>query len=265
MSEDKQAPDIIQQFQLQIENRVSSLLDSQAYFPLHQVQNVLEKEFNINLTAHTEWLQQLIFLLSKQKLQQINAIALMKRQNCAASTLQCTYRRQKKRNEAKYAADRVAKQAIYQYAIDVIARFLLIRIRKQRVSREQHSHAIQILNRILTRWVQIRREALTRKKISSGLVPMRPRTKKPHTITAVTRLPEFLPPVKVIKRYDRLCKTCLSPHHSQCSRSKPSWVVVPVKPTLRQSSNQERSKDLVPMKPVAAKPAVQLPRIHLRI
>ncbi|OQR87532.1 hypothetical protein ACHHYP_08562 [Achlya hypogyna] len=129
------------QILLALEDRVSSLLDAQAYFPLDRLQAVLEKEFDVDLAAHVDWLQQTIFRLSKQKLQLINQAAALARRQSAATTLQCAYRRQRRtflaaaaarRRVEVESADNVARRAVLNYALDVIGRFLGLRISRRR-------------------------------------------------------------------------------------------------------------------------------------
>ncbi|EQC29706.1 hypothetical protein SDRG_12706 [Saprolegnia diclina VS20] len=286
----KSLPD---ELQAALDDRISALLDAQTYFPLDQIQAVLESEFQISLLSHKEWLQHTIFRQSKVKLQKINHAAALARASAGASVLQAAYRRHRvsflhnaraRRTAALEAANNVARRAIDNYALDVIGRFLLRRMWRQRFRKAlrivrsllrrryvQRERALQIVRRFCCRVLALRRAEAARRKLSSGLVPMRPRTKKPHTLPAVTRsavVAPALPPVKLIKRYDRICSTCASPHHTQCRRpslSSPmkSWIAVPTlyptKPSRPKQSNQEASAE----RPQPTKPStVHLPALR---
>ncbi|RHZ11988.1 hypothetical protein DYB31_007937 [Aphanomyces astaci] len=59
---------------------------------------------------------------------------------------------------------------------------------------------------------KVQSAAATTLQTSSGRVPIRPPAKKPHTVPAATANPpetiQTLPPVRLVKRFERMCKTC---------------------------------------------------------
>ncbi|KDO20526.1 hypothetical protein SPRG_14285 [Saprolegnia parasitica CBS 223.65] len=193
------------------------------------------------------------------------------RRSAAAAVLQCLVRRWQQRRAARLAC------LLLQITRRVKLRRAQVAARRERAAKTlqcgvrhllhrrqlQRERALQVVRRFCRRVLALRRAEAARRKLSSGLVPMRPRTKKPHTLPAVTRnavAAPALPPVKLIKRYDRICSTCASPHHTQCRRpslSSPmkSWIAVPTlyptkPPRPSRPSNQEPSTERIqPSKP----------------
>ncbi|ETV82946.1 hypothetical protein H257_04708 [Aphanomyces astaci] len=78
--------------------------------------------------------------------------------------------------------------------------------------REAKNVAATRLGRWVRKFLARQRALLERKQRSSGRVPIRPPAKKPYTVPAATANPpetiQTLPPVRLVKRFERMCKTC---------------------------------------------------------
>ncbi|KAF0686237.1 Aste57867_21942 [Aphanomyces stellatus] len=93
--------------------------------------------------------------------------------------------------------------------------------------RTRKEDAARCIQRCVRSKAAKKRAADERRRRSSGLVPIRPPARKPHSLPAVTKPEDMpdLPPVRLIKRYERLCKTCHAHgaqtkcHHVQASSS----------------------------------------------
>ncbi|KAH9139102.1 hypothetical protein AeRB84_016613 [Aphanomyces euteiches] len=127
-----------------IRDLVAAILDQEKYASLDDMRREIEAKLGVDMQLHLDWLQDTVFHLSKQKLKRINEAALHLRLQTATLKIQRIFRirrralqrrRQQREKETRQAADRVARQAIEGYALDVLTRLVSRHIFKLRFRR----------------------------------------------------------------------------------------------------------------------------------
>ncbi|ETW10404.1 hypothetical protein, variant [Aphanomyces invadans] len=155
---------------------ISAILDQEKYSSLPDMQRQIEAALHVDMRPHLDWLQDTIFQQSKQKLKRINDAAELIRVGTATTRVQRTFRARRwalrrrarlRQEQTRLAADRVARQAIERYALDVVGRcvgrYVFVRRFRRYVVKLQREaawqHGVDILRRNVAqhhvaRWIR---------------------------------------------------------------------------------------------------------------